>query len=689
MEAGYVEKEGDKGLWAPWSSNRPAEATIMIDGVRINEVFTKIRKQLESLKGQQQKDALVMESLSGRIREEFEVIKEKKKEEVEQAQKEHEAVNGAEQMQLVIDIQLLRDEQRSLATTVETQDKRLISVEKEFKAFKPLVEGELAKLNSCFQDLSEKYLIIAQEREDANEKRIKLLEISQVEQDQRFLEYKNDNAAEFVKLGRRIKTVEDSKAESNNHVSDATLMLDEIREEMALLHLKMQNNEEAVTHTLVQVATHDDFVNGFITEHLDPMRDDIKELQLSKADKSELLEKAGYDDMMRRVKQSDDERVLREEDVSRRTDQLDQELKYINSSIDQNLEQKSEKIALWCLKVLKKQLKGQGGGGAGGAGGAGERERDGANIGKVKCLVCDQPTNQNAEPANMVFGATMKNTTGYKHTQVYALEKGEQGARPTSPILGDQRNKRHIVGNMSPEQIDQRRSWSPSYIQSNGGDSDVNLVLVRDQPVAEGEEDDIGMRTSSNFQSMLPKITTPHRSKLVRMGAIPIPDEADAQRQALQMATVTVETDKTGALVANNRPATTSPTTKKMSTTAAKAMNAAVEPRADDDFNYRLAPKDIQIDAEREILSGGSYLNEQQQMLAQSQQQNNQMVDMMMDTNPLLPNQQRNTKYFKDLEQRFASGGARKTFSNVDETLRIRPITAPLRPLLSRSQQGI
>ena len=76
-----------------------------------------------------------------------------------------------------------------------------------------------------------------------------------------------------------------------------------------------------------------------------------------------------------------------------------------------------------------------------------------------------------------------------------------------------------------------------------------------------------------------------------------------------------------------------------------------MEPRADDDFNYRLAPKDIQIDAEREILSGGSYLNEQQQMLAQSQQQNNQMVDMMMDTNPLLPNQQRNTKYFKDLEQ--------------------------------------
>ena len=256
----------------------------------------------------------------------------------------------------------------------------------------------------------------------------------------------------------------------------------------------------------------------------------------------------------------------------------------------------------------------------------------------------------------MVFGSKMQNVIEQKHrTQVYALEKGDRPNSP-APVYGDRRKSTMANMAISPEQIDQRRSWSPSFLQhSPNPDNEVSLVLVNEDTAMTGtgtgdrypgdrdrerDRDDIGMRTSNNFSNLLPKISAPHRgSKLVRMGAIPFPD--DSQKQGMDIAQ-TVD-----AILASSNKTTAPPS------------NDITVPQhriGDEDFNYRLKNEAGMVkDGGGAGAGAGGVIDihsgyDQAVMAGQGLGGPNNQVSDVIDVNPLLPGA-RSAKYFKDLEQ--------------------------------------
>jgi hypothetical protein len=234
--------------------------------------------------------------------------------------------------------------------------------------------------------------------------------------------------------------------------------------------------------------------------------------------------------------------------------------------------------------------------------------------------------------------------------QVYALEKEKEReaaeratGRSSSPVFGDKRARPATAGDR-PSNV---RPRSPAQQQG-----DVSLVLVHaDDPAFQrpqsgiAAQDQVGMRTSNgNFSKLLPKITSP--SKQRPSAIIPGPERQD---------------------VNNNNNGDHS-----------NDGNLELSNNIEEDFNF-------QTD------NNGNIRNVIRNHTTHNNQTDEVVVYRELEDNPLIP-QDKNAKYFKGLEQRFSGNGGgqvRRSFNASEETQRIRPITAPLRPLLSRSQQGM
>lgn len=287
----YVDREEYKSVWAPWTSNRQ-ESVMLIDGVKIQDLFTRIRKQIESLRGSQLNQEQKFTVLEDRYEEDITFIKEKEEKVVEKAQKE---AFGAETMQLVIDVQILRDDLLDQSKLLANHEKRIKALEEDLDTFKPWVELEIDALKKSFTTLSEQHTK-SYLKELENEARINKIEANEVAKDAVLADQTADHKADIDKLWRKIKSVEEESVEKKKENSnEAALMLDELREEMALVHLKVQNCEGTVTEGLVESANQKDYLDKFVTDYVDPMKDAILDIRETKADRAEMLGKASIE----------------------------------------------------------------------------------------------------------------------------------------------------------------------------------------------------------------------------------------------------------------------------------------------------------------------------------------------------------------------------------------------------------
>uniref|UniRef100_A0A7S3H7X8 Uncharacterized protein n=2 Tax=Spumella elongata TaxID=89044 RepID=A0A7S3H7X8_9STRA len=120
--------------------------------------------------------------------------------------------------------------------------------------------------------------------------------------------------------------------------------------------------------------------------------------------------KAGKDELSNKVDMSslqakaDADEVHRLEqhtlELLRRLDLQTKEMHDGFASVDGKLDKRIDKVAHWCLKHLRREFKNNGGH---------DEARDGADIGKVKCLVCDQVVIQHTETEIVHGGPPMKN----------------------------------------------------------------------------------------------------------------------------------------------------------------------------------------------------------------------------------------------------------------------------------------
>jgi hypothetical protein len=240
--------------------------------------------------------------------------------------------------------------------------------------------------------------------------------------------------------------------ENQKSTDESVMSTDLVKEDVSMALMRMKTSEARVEHAMRECAEITHTVSDLMTTRIEPIYALVQDLEVRKADLHLLAAKADITDLEEFVSSTDLDAIKTDvEELNRHVAKVSEEVTNLSDNIDTSMETKSEKIAMWCLKVLKKEMmkrgsSSSGGGGIGGGGGAG------GNIGRVKCLVCDQDTDQPIEAANLMFGAQMKNNMSPKHNilpkhqVVYALEKEKEReaqerttGRPNSPIYGDRR----------------------------------------------------------------------------------------------------------------------------------------------------------------------------------------------------------------------------------------------------------
>lgn len=103
---------------------------------------------------------------------------------------------------------------------------------------------------------------------------------------------------------------------------------------------------------------------------------------LDKSDRTEIMMKA---DVSLLAAKSDYSEITRIDEIiqelNRRAIAQRKEMLENMTSLQKDFTNRSENVASWCLKQLRKEFK--------------KDKKEGADIGKVKCLVCDQVVDQN------------------------------------------------------------------------------------------------------------------------------------------------------------------------------------------------------------------------------------------------------------------------------------------------------
>eukprot|EP00601_Ochromonadales_sp_CCMP2298_P022538 CAMPEP_0173321396 /NCGR_PEP_ID=MMETSP1143-20121109/29382_1 /TAXON_ID=483371 /ORGANISM="non described non described, Strain CCMP2298" /LENGTH=161 /DNA_ID=CAMNT_0014265133 /DNA_START=135 /DNA_END=616 /DNA_ORIENTATION=- len=131
----------------------------------------------------------------------------------------------------------------------------------------------------------------------------------------------------------------------------------------------MQKNRETL-FTLAET------VDNIPARHLDNIKNDIIDLYMSKASKDDLEHKADYAAVGRKADIGEISRLEQVSDnLDRKIDLFGTEMSTGFGTLDARLEKRVDKIAQWCLKSLRKEMKA-----------GGEEAREGTDIGKV-CAV--------------------------------------------------------------------------------------------------------------------------------------------------------------------------------------------------------------------------------------------------------------------------------------------------------------
>lgn len=414
----YEPDEEIDGVWNSWSAT--CEVAVIMDGKKLNDVFSAIRTQLDFLRRQhhglsekfenfannQQHDHQLISNLMDHTQSQKELPVSPPSDTAKQNDPHTDIQNNnyqstkgsvryiqappveqildAEELQIMLDrIHTLEQDVRRHEGFGERLDKLEANVNSKFNAF----QSQVDKLNARVDATSAMELAFEKKFADLEDRfNARIDQLSQAVEDKTASDQRNtqDNLAA-------------QKAELSN-----------LNELILLNELRIKKAENDLVRTSQVVTEVQETVDYFPVKYLDSIRNDIIELYMVKAGKDELNNKVDVSNLQSKADADEVHRLEQHTlELLRRLDLHAKEMHEGFASVDGKLDKRIDKVAHWCLKHLRREFKNNGGH---------DDARDGADIGKVKCLVCDQVVIQHTETEIVHGGPPMKNVIKPYHT---------------------------------------------------------------------------------------------------------------------------------------------------------------------------------------------------------------------------------------------------------------------------------
>lgn len=191
----------------------------------------------------------------------------------------------------------------------------------------------------------------------------------------------------------------------NQQLKDTNIQLNAIKDSMSVLELRSKHFENRVSTATSMVDKLNTIIESYPSKYFNKIHQDIELLQIEKASRADLETKADINMLFMKADQNSLSalEVLADE-LERRLANLKQETTDKFGHLDAKMDRRVDKIVAYCLKELRKELK------AMTTHGDEDLGPDGTDIGKVRCLVCNQATNQRGN-TEIVFGGPQLRTT--------------------------------------------------------------------------------------------------------------------------------------------------------------------------------------------------------------------------------------------------------------------------------------
>ena len=384
-------------LWNAWSSN--SDAAIILDGRKLNDVFSSIRNQLDFLRRQQHGINEKLDIYSNNYNNtntlgsinvsDLSVPKDTNinTKVTTPSTVMPEPVLDAEELQIILDrITTLESNVHKHDHINDRIDRLEVAINSKFSHF----QNEIDKLSSRIESNTAMEARMEEKLNELDKQFNNKYHILSELYDEKLLILQQDNNKKFNEI------------EKINNNQREIIDINEIRIK------KLENEQNKV---LSSVHDMKETIDYFPIKYLDNIRNDIVELYLVKASKEDLNNKTD-------IKLTDLKTDLNEfnrlenytNELTKRIELLNNELHQGFSTIDTKLEKRIDKVAHWCLKHLKKEIKNNNYDSY-------NDHHDGTDIGRVKCLVCDQVVNQQKETEIVHGGPPMKNVIKPHHVQ--------------------------------------------------------------------------------------------------------------------------------------------------------------------------------------------------------------------------------------------------------------------------------
>lgn len=450
--------EEEEEYWPQWSATTPASITV--DGVKLTQVFAMIQIQLEYLKdrisgkgnkgsGGKSNGSSNSNSNSTGLSIEERVMFEDMMNAVAKLKQEQNI--HKQNLQEINSSVVVRFPDLSIRLDSFIGDTN-ISMAKLGKD----IERLLAENNARLLAENEAKAELKSMNQSFNEKITSLTE--------RFDEYIRENEIYKEDTSEYIRRLQGQNDTLKSDVSSLNMEILALKDLNTVYDIRLKNCEKHIDDNTVQVRKLQDAVDNLPATYLQPIHNSISDLYDCKASKEELDLKADleYADQKADITQLDHLRESLSE-LGRKLNLQSKELHEGFGKIDKKLDKKTDLIAQWCLKQVRKEIRGFNSPEP-------NKATEGTDIGKIKCLVCDQPVTQQTRTETVFGGPGMK----------IQFKPLHQARRENSP---------------SPE-----RAQSPiEEHQNNGGTNDV---------------------PSPSPKNTLPKVSSKVNTKLARPGAL-------------------------------------------------------------------------------------------------------------------------------------------------------------------------
>ncbi len=438
-----IEKEEE--LWNSWSSTN--EASITVDGKNLHEVFSAIKRQLDVLRRKQSRFQDDLDNVVDDISEKMMIS-------AAAVSPTNCDIDLSEYVKIG-DIEILQHSVQQLR-----EDSKLIhDLDRKVKTMETTLLDKTKDLERRLEQL------VLQN----NDQKLELLQqqttLSTMEKS---WEMRFDT---FVKeFHEKTQNLEVNQMVGTKELNDKILV---VRDTVTVQDLRAKQFDHRISQNSDEIAELQHNLSNLLKKDLENIHTNINELYDNKAERSELDAKANIDSLEGKASIFDLEKIKDfSEELERRVLGLMQETADRFNGMDSKLDRRSDRIVTWCLKQLRKEFKsipltGE------------EGPKEGTDIGKVRCLVCDHVSTQHRE-TDIVHSA---NAAGLTST----FRSHHKKDRSTSP-----------PATRSPE-----RNNEISNLQNYAGNSHARFVKIGSSPEVNygDDKDDPDYMTDIKFKS--------------------------------------------------------------------------------------------------------------------------------------------------------------------------------------------